>query len=439
MSRPKPTLGVDERHSKRCRSRTGGRCSCTPTYQAHVFDRRSRRRIRKTFPTITAAKLWRADAQKALRDGDLAALTPSTRMIGEALDALIAGMRDGTVLDRSGRRYKPATVRSYRQASASYLKPMLGHLRLGEAVRGDVQRAVDRMHADGLSGSTIRNKLDPLRVIFRRAVQDEEIARNPIEKLRLPAHDTKPRRVGNVDRVGALLDALPEDLRALWAVLFYAGLRIGEARALRWTAVDFDGGVIRVARGWDDQEGEQDPKTRAGLRDVPLIGRVRAELARHKLATGRDGDDLVFGRTAAAAFVRSTVRTQTLLAWGWKQVPNPRPDGRPKHVWVKAREDALDPLTPHEARHCCGSYFAKAGLSLKEAQEALGHADPRTTIEIYQHALPGWQEQAVAKLDAYLDGTGGPTPVASRATLARQSGTITQRFSAVTERFETAD
>jgi hypothetical protein len=77
-----------------------------------VFDRRSRRRIRRTFPTITAARLWRADAQKALRDGDLAALTPSTRMIGEALDALIAGMRDGTVLDRSGRRYKPATVRS---------------------------------------------------------------------------------------------------------------------------------------------------------------------------------------------------------------------------------------------------------------------------------------------------------------------------------------
>jgi integrase len=117
-------------------------------------------------------------------------------------------------------------------------------------------------------------------------------------------------------------------------VLFYAGLRIGEARALRWTAVDFDGGVIRVARGWDDQEGEQDPKTDAGVRDVPLIGRVRAELASHKLATGRDGDDLVFGRTAAAAFVRSTVRTHTLLAWGWEQVPNPRPNGRPEHVWA---------------------------------------------------------------------------------------------------------
>ena len=99
-------------------------------------------------------------------------------------------------------------------------------------------------------------------------------------------------------------------------VLVYAGLRISEARALRWTAIDFEAGVIRVARGWDDHEGEQDPKSDAGVRAVPVIGRVRAELARHKLATGRDGNDLVFGRTAVDAFVRSTVHAQTLVAWG---------------------------------------------------------------------------------------------------------------------------
>jgi integrase len=179
------------------------------------------------------------------------------------------------------------------------------------------------MHADGLSGSTIRNKLDPLRVVYRRAIPDDEITRHPTERLRLPAVDTKPRRVGNVDRVGMLLDALPEAVRALWAVLFYTGLRISQARALRWTAIDFDAGVICVQHGWDDHEGEQNPKTDAGVRDVP---RPR-ELARHKLATGRDGDDLVFGRTDVEAFVRSTVRAQTLVAWGWNQVENPKPTG----------------------------------------------------------------------------------------------------------------
>src|SRR5919108_6262432 len=111
---------------------------------------------------------------------------------------------------RSGRGYGPATIRSYAQASDGHLQPALGHLRLGECLWGDVQRVVDRMHADDLSGSTIRNKLDPLRVVSRRAIQDDEITSNPTERLRLPALDTKPRRVGNVDRVGMLLDVLPE-------------------------------------------------------------------------------------------------------------------------------------------------------------------------------------------------------------------------------------
>jgi site-specific recombinase XerC len=49
-----------------------------------------------------------------------------------------------------------------------------------------VQRLVDRMHAQGLGGSTIRNKLDPLRVVYRRALQDEDVTVSPMSNLRLP-------------------------------------------------------------------------------------------------------------------------------------------------------------------------------------------------------------------------------------------------------------
>jgi integrase len=385
MSAPKRTPGIDVRHSKKCSSRTGGRCKrpeCEPTYQAHVFDKRSGRRVRKTFSTISAAKLWRSDATHALKQGDFAALMPSDTTVGQALDSLVAGMEDGTVLDRSGRRYRPATLRSYRQASNTYLKPSLGHLRLSELTRGDVQRMVDKLHAKGMTGSTIRNKIDPLRVVYRRALQDDEVSRNPTEKLRLPAMGTKPRSVGNIARVDELLDALPTGERAAWATAFYAGLRVGELRALRWDCVDFDAGLIRVQAGWDDHAGEQATKTQAGERSVPLIGRLRADLARHKLATGRDGGDLVFGRTSNAAFVRSTLRSRAIKAW---------------------QAAGLEPLTPHEARHTCASYMAAAGLTPKEAQTAMGHADIRTTLNIYAKAVPGWEDQAAAKLDAYLD------------------------------------
>ena len=186
--------------------------------------------------------------------------------------------------------------------------------------------------------------------------------------------------------------------------MFYAGLRIGEARALRGPTSTSTPESSTCRAGWDDAEGEQETKTEAGVRVVPMTGTRPVRAGPAPLATGRSGDDLVFGRTPTAAFVRSTIRARAIGAWA-----------------------AVRRVTPHEARHCAASYFAQAGLSLKEAQEALGHADPRTTMRIYQHALPGWQEQATAKLDAYLG-----------ATVARQSTPQTQRSTAVPERSKTA-
>ena len=58
--------------------------------------------------------------------------------------------------------------------------------------------------------------------------------------------------------------------QAVWATALYAGLRRGEIRGLRAKDVDFDAGVIRVEQSWDDQAGPVEPKSRAGVRRVPL-------------------------------------------------------------------------------------------------------------------------------------------------------------------------
>src|SRR5919204_259754 len=78
---------------------------------------------------------------------------------------------------------------------------------------------------------------------------------------------------------------------------------LAEARAWR-----DDAGVIRVRFGWDDEEGLIEVKTNAGRRKVPLAGELRRELAAHKLRTGRDAGDLVFGRTGTLPFIPSTAR-----------------------------------------------------------------------------------------------------------------------------------
>jgi hypothetical protein len=33
----------------------------------------------------------------------------------------------------------------------------------------------------------------------------------------------------------------------------------------------------------------------------------------------------------------------------------------------------------------------------------MGHADIRTTMNLYANAVPGWERAAATKLDAYLD------------------------------------
>jgi integrase len=294
-------------------------------------------------------------------------------------------MEAGKALDRSGKPYKPATVRSYRQAVRRYIAPSaLGAKRLTDVRRADVQRLVDELRAEtDLSPSTIHNKLDPLRVVFRRAIRDEVIHADPMMHLELPRVRGRRERVASPGDAERLLDALSDAERPLWATAFYAGLRVGELRALRWQHVDFDRGVIGVRRAWDDVEGQIEVKSDAGRRDIPIAGRLRAELVRHKLVTGRGPDDLVFGRTPVDAFVRSTVRSRANAAW---------------------KAAGLSALTPHEARHTCASYLIAAGLNAKQIQTYIGHSDVRTTYNVYGHLMPGDESTAAAQLDAYLGG-----------------------------------
>jgi integrase len=312
-------------------------------------------------------------------------------------------MRDGTIESRSGRPYKPSTIRRYELALKRHLLPELGRIKLGDIDRDRVKTVVADWKRAGMVPSSIRNNLDPLRVIVREAIDDgnKGVTVDPMGGMRLPQGGGRRERVADRAEAQALIDALAEDERALWACAFYGTLRRGELRALRWFDVDFDAGVIHVVRGWDDQEGEQATKSDAGERDVPLAGILRKLLVAHKLASGRGGDDLVFGRTESLPFTSSTVGARARKAWGWKQIKNPEP-GPPRMIWTKAREDALAPIVLHEARHSAASYLIEAGLNDLELMKMIGHTDPRTTKMIYGKLFPDSREKVTAKLDAYL-------------------------------------
>ncbi len=391
--------GVRVRHGQACRSRDGGRCNCQPTYEAWVFLKREKQKIRKSFNSLAAAKSWRADAIAAANRGKLAA--PSRVTVREAAQAWLEGARAGTIPTRSGGRYKPAAIRGYDRALRLRVLPLLGDVRLTELRRADVQELVDRLTAEGLSASSVNNHLDPLRVLCRRAINRDVITVDPTDGLELRRPKGARDRIASGEEAAALLDALPEADRALWATALYAGLRRGELMELRWGDVDLPArvgpssdpqelGRIYVARGWDNEAKEViDVKSDAGRRTVCVIERLAPLLAAHRTATGRGAEDLVFGATADRRFTPSTVRSRALRAW---------------------EAAGLEPIGLHESRHTFASLSIAAGVNAKALSKMMGHATIGMTFDCYGHLMPGGEEEAGHRINAYLSRVDGNAP-----------------------------
>lgn len=158
---PKPERGIETRTGRDGRT----------YYRGHVFDKRGNdgkgARIRSQwFASKDEARNWRIDTSAGLRNGTVRA--PVATTIADAAAAFIEGARAGDILNRNGRRYRPSVIRDYQGDLARHVLPTLGHRRLSDVRRGDVQALIDRLVADGLAPSTVRNALDPLRRIFDR-------------------------------------------------------------------------------------------------------------------------------------------------------------------------------------------------------------------------------------------------------------------------------
>jgi integrase len=223
----------------------------------------------------------------------------------------------------------------------------------------------------------------PLRAVYRRAQRFDQVRSSPLDTAELPAvRDLKQRRYCSATEVAALLNACPAGDRALWATAFYTGLRRGELQALEVAHVDLDAAEIRVEWGWDRKEGRVKPKSRAGIRTVPIAKTLRPFLAEHLLQLSwRQG--LIFGRKRDVPFVPE------------------RPGRDAKDAWEAAK---LRPVSLHDCRHTFASLMIAAGMqNMKALSVVMGHASVSITWDRYGSLLPGQSADAADRLDAYLD------------------------------------
>ena len=184
------------------------------SYEAWVYDKRTQRKIRRSFTTEAAAKGWRADAQGQVRRLEL---RPQTKLtIEEAWDRWLEGARGGSIRKRrTGERYKPGVVRSY-GSGMKHVIPDIGAVRVSELTRFHVQALVDRWLAEDVSGSAVRNRLMPLRAIYRQQIKAGAVTVNPLALLELPDVGDGRDWTGSTQTAALIIAAVPEGDRALW-------------------------------------------------------------------------------------------------------------------------------------------------------------------------------------------------------------------------------
>ncbi len=205
---------------------------------------------------------------------------------------------------------------------------------------------------------------------------------DPTKGLRLPAVPLTRERIATADEAHRLITALDEEDQALWGSAMYAGIRLGELRALRAEKIDLALKRIKVHAGWDQYEGEIDTKTEKGRRTTVVIDLLEDLLIRHLERTGRSGRDLVFGKTASEPFCPGTIHNKAKRAWKEARQLEDEADTIPEGERIR-------PIGLHDSRHTAVSHMLDAGITIDKVSKFMGHASITVTIDRYGHLLPG--------------------------------------------------
>jgi len=244
---------------------------------------------------------------------------------------------------------------------ASYAADIRGWLGWCQEHRIDALEAT-RAHVDafsregaevlGWSPATVSRRLSALHGFYAYGVAEDVIARNPVEHVKRPKVGSDSQSTGlDKDELRALIAAAEHDssrTHALVLLLGLNGLRISEALSANVEDLSTERGhrVLKIVRKGGKQA------------TVPLAPR-----------TAEAVDALVAGRTEGPIFSTRTGKALDRPAV-WRTL---------RRLAKEAVPDKANSIHPHDFRHAFVTLSLDAGASLRDVQDAAGHADPRTT------------------------------------------------------------
>ena len=290
-----------------------------------------------------------------------------------------------------------ASRASYKSCFMKHLLPEFGLQNLRAIDAAQIQKFVNQFA--GTSKSQITQIIGTLKGIFSSALAEGIIDRDPSASLVCPKakkkDDRRPLTKEETERVLSVMRTNPEGL--LLAVLYYLGVRRGEALGLHWGDFDFTEDQVHIQRDIDytgstAQEGEL--KTRASDRFVPVPAELKAML----LPVKGKKDEYVFHTKKGNPISESSFRRMWLrlmmdcgcVEWREIDVDTDRPED--------IRKQVKPTLTPHFFRHNYVTMLYEAGVEPLVAMKIVGHSNYQTTADVYTHIRDDMLKKATVNM-----------------------------------------
>lgn len=338
------------------------------------------------------------------------------------LSAKICDYYEIYIADRSD--VSERTLELYEWAYRRCIEKRLGNAQISMIRSDDIYSFYsDLLDKEGLAMSSVDNVNSVLSAIFEKAIENNVIKTNPcngtIYKLKRGRKYNKKRVYAlSADEQVAFLSYCKESKSLqhwlpLITFILGTGCRIGETLALTWADCDFDKGFISINKSAkyctsDISEKCQmnlgAPKTSAGYRDIPMLDAVREALLEERRRQQEIGmmNGVAYGEYTGFVWrtkkntlpIPGTIRAMLKTAkekYNEQEISNAIKEGRQPIL--------IEQFSPHKLRHTFCTRLCENETNLAIIQDVMGHADIRTTMEVYNDVTAQAKLESLKKLN----------------------------------------
>jgi len=263
-----------------------------------------------------------------------------------------------------------STIYSYSAMYRHHVKSRLGGKRIDQITPSDLTALFSSLQDEEIAPKYALNIYGMLNTMLEVAKAHDLLDSIPLRrKLHRPEYKRTEKPVLTPAQIRAIVEQLPDEYKPFVFFIAVTGLRLGEARSIKWQDIDLESGKLQVSRSiWRSRVKE--PKTEASKRPLILpIELVNVLRYLWRQSQYSKPEDFVFCRMDGRPYDPDVIRESVLY---------PAMD----RAGIK-RQDRSHGF--HIFRHTAGSIVHTATGNLKLIQEFLGHSRISTTSDIYVH------------------------------------------------------